>query len=94
MATPCHPPIKTSDENSSSSTDSDDELEIDCQLSLEQQLEQFRLQWRREIRGIGDDKGNSMETLHWKVEHGRVNCRAEKTCIQQRVRHDLIVGKT
>lgn len=51
--------IGTSDENSSSSTDSDDELEIDCQLSLEQQLEQFRLQWRREIRGIGDNKDES-----------------------------------
>jgi len=45
----------------SSTTDSDDEIEHDCQRSLEQQLEQFRIQWRKEIRGSEDEDGPSSD---------------------------------
>jgi len=41
--------------STSSTTESDDELEVMGIVSLEQQLEQFRIQWRKEMRGSEDE---------------------------------------
>jgi len=45
----------SSTSSSSSTTESDDELEVMGMVSLEQQLEQFRIQWRKEMRGSEDE---------------------------------------